>query len=55
MTGSRPGARTARLVRELAEGEELSTGSDRSAFQTALMVFGVLFSLELLFMLAGFF
>jgi hypothetical protein len=47
-------SRTARLVRELAEGEELSTGSDRSAFQTVLTVFGVLFSLELLIMLAGF-
>jgi len=46
--------RTARLVRELAEGEDLSAGADRSPFQTVLMVFGVLFSLELLFMLAGF-
>ena len=45
--------RTARLVRELAEGEDLSAESDRSPFQTVLMVFGVLFSLQLLFSLAA--
>ncbi len=47
-------SRTARLVRELAEGEGLPAGPENSPLRTVLMVFGVLFSLQLLFSLVAF-
>jgi len=46
--------RTAQLIRDMAEGETISAVSERSPLQTVLTIFGVIFSLELLFMLAAF-
>jgi len=40
---------TARLVRDMAEGEENPTVPDRSPLQTVLSILGILFSLQILF------
>lgn len=40
---------TVRAVREMAEGDEISTSSGRSPFQNVLYVLGVLFGIQILF------
>ncbi|RLD10240.1 MAG: hypothetical protein DRI56_02990 [Chloroflexota bacterium] len=46
--------RTVKIVREMAEGDEISSSRDRSSWQNILYFFGVLFSIELLFSLVSF-
>ena len=46
--------RTVKIIREMAEGDEVSSSRDRSSWQNILYFFGVLFSIELLFSLVSF-
>lgn len=41
--------RTVKAIREIAEGDEISTATARTPLQTVLYVFGVLFSIQILF------
>ncbi len=43
--------RTLKIVRELAEGDEISSRGGRSPFQNVLYVFGVLFGIQILFVI----